>query len=118
MRAPSPVLMNPREMKNARTISQMTRFPNPERAWLMVRVLVMAVAAIPTMATAPMGSGFRMIPTMVAMKIASRCIAAGSTPEGAGTNQITAPRARGMAKRWRRAGKPHLLSWSSSPKHH
>ena len=90
--------MNPREMKNARTMSQITRFPNPERAWVMVRVPVMAVAVIPTIATAPMGSGFRMIPTMVAMKMASRCIPAGSTPEGAGQNQITAPRTRGMDK--------------------
>ena len=87
MRAPSPVLMNPREMKKARTISQMTLLPKPLNESVTPSVPDAAVAQMPMKATAPMGSGFRMIPTIVATKIASRCIAAGSTPSGAGTNQ-------------------------------
>src|SRR3984957_7093513 len=91
MRLPRPVLMKPREMKNATTMSQMVLFPKPLSAWLILSVLVSAVAAIPNKAIAPMGNGFVMIPTMVATKIANRCQALGWTPDGGGINQRTTP---------------------------
>jgi hypothetical protein len=43
---------------------------------------------MPIIAIAPIGKGFRMMPTIVAMKIANKCQALGSTPTGLGTNQI------------------------------
>ncbi len=97
MRAPSPVLMNPREMKKASTISQMTVLPNPESASPMVSVPVAAVAAMPTIATAPMGRGLSMIPMIVATKMASRWIAFGSTPSGAGRNHNATAAATGAS---------------------
>ena len=73
MREPRPVLMKPREMKKASTINQITTSEKPLSASAMGRVPLTAVRAIPTMATAPMGSGLRMMPIMVVMKMARRC---------------------------------------------
>src|SRR5512133_2030884 len=73
MRAPRPVLMKPREMKNARTMSQIVTSENPLMESAMPSVPDRAVIAIPTMATAPMGSALTMIPTMVLTKMAKRC---------------------------------------------
>jgi len=58
----------------------------------MVSVPVRAVTAIPIIAIAPIGSGFRIMPTIVATKIANKCQALGSTPAGAGMSQIPAVR--------------------------
>ena len=91
MRLPSPVLIKPREMKKATTISQIVLLPNPLSAWLMVSVPESAVVAIPSKAIAPIGSGLTTIPTIVATKIARRCQALASTPDGGGTNQIITP---------------------------
>jgi hypothetical protein len=55
----------------------------------LVRVPLSAVAATPIIAMAPIGRGLRMIPTLVATKIANKCHALGWTPSGAGTKQIT-----------------------------
>src|ERR1035437_6240438 len=73
IRAPSPVLTKPREMKNARTISQITTSENPLIESAMLSVRLTAVTPIPIIATAPMGSGLRMIPTIVVTKMANRC---------------------------------------------
>src|ERR1700722_1879913 len=89
MRLPKPVLMKPREIKNATTMSQMVLFPKPLSAWLIVSVLVSAVASIPNKAIAGMGNGFVIIPTMVATKIANKCQARGWTPDGGGISQMT-----------------------------
>ena len=83
--------MKPREMKKPITTSQMTLLPKPLKDSLIVRVPVRAVAIIPSTATAPMGRGLAIIPTMVATKIASRRHALMSTPSGGGTNQIATP---------------------------
>lgn len=45
----------------------------------------------PSMATAPRGSGFVMMPTIVPINTASRCHACIVTPTGGGMNQIRAP---------------------------
>ena len=78
--------MNPREMKKAITINQMTLLPKPLKASLMVSVPVTAVRAIPNRGTAPMRRGLAMIPTTVATKMAKRCHALISTPAGTGLN--------------------------------
>ncbi len=85
--------MNPREIKNAMTISQMVEFWKPLKASSMDKVLVRTVAMMARIATEPMGRGFHIRPTMVATKIANRCQACFSTPGGVGKNQITAPTA-------------------------
>jgi hypothetical protein len=73
MRLPRPVLIKPREMKNAITISQIVLLPKPLNAWLMLNVPENAVVATPNNAIAPIGNGLTTIPTMVATKIARRC---------------------------------------------
>ena len=65
--------MKPREMKKASTMSQITTSENPLSASAMGSVPLRAVMAMPRAAMAPMGIGLRMMPTMVAMKIARRC---------------------------------------------
>ncbi len=64
--------MKPREIMKARTMSQITTSPKPLRESPMPRVPDTAVAPMPIMATAPMGSGARMIPAMVVTKMANR----------------------------------------------
>lgn len=57
----------------------------------MVRVLVMVATESDMMAIAPIGSGFNMTPTIVAMKIASRCQPCGVSSSGLGQYQIAMP---------------------------
>src|SRR5271165_3606009 len=57
----------------------------------MLNVPVIAVAAMPRSAIAPIGSGLTIIPTIVATKIANRCHALGWTPAGGGMNQMIVP---------------------------
>src|SRR5271165_5979956 len=57
----------------------------------MLNVPVIAVAAMPRSAIAPIGSGLMIIPTIVATKIANRCHALGWTPTGGGMNQMIVP---------------------------
>ena len=61
MRLPRPVLIDPCEIKNAATISQIVLLLKPLRAWLMVSVPLSAVAAMPNRAMAPMGKGLAII---------------------------------------------------------
>ena len=93
MRAPSPVLMKAVAMKNAATTSHTTVAPKPAVASPMVRVPDITAKATATNAMAPIGSGRRMIPTMVATNTASSCHARGSTPAGVGTSHSAAPTA-------------------------
>lgn len=83
--------MNPLAKKNASAISHGIGSPKAENAAEKVRVLVRTEAPNPNNATAPRGSGWVMIPTIVARKIASSCHAFLETPEGTGTNQIIIP---------------------------
>ena len=64
--------MKPREIMKARTMSQITTSPKPLRDSPMPSVPDTAVTPMPIMATAPMGSGARMMPTMVVTKMAKR----------------------------------------------
>ncbi|MEZ4560841.1 MAG: hypothetical protein R2854_31130 [Caldilineaceae bacterium] len=73
------------------TISQIVELPNPLSESPMLKVPVSAVTVIPVSATAPMGMGFKMMPTMVPTKIANKCQASMATPSGGGINQMTAP---------------------------
>lgn len=83
--------MNPLAKKKARAISHGIGSPKAEKAAEKVRVLVTTEAPRPMSATAPSGSGWVMIPTMVARKIASSCQAFLETPAGVGTNQRITP---------------------------
>src|SRR5271165_608519 len=57
----------------------------------MLNVPVIAVAAMPRSAIAPISSGLMIIPAIVATKIANRCHALGWTPAGGGMNQMIVP---------------------------
>lgn len=83
--------MNPRAKKKARAISHGIGSPKAEKAAENVRVLVRTDAPSPISATAPSGSGWVMIPTIVARNIASSCQAFLETPAGTGTNQRMTP---------------------------
>lgn len=83
--------MKPRAKKNARAMSQGIGSPKAENAAANVRVLVSTEAPRPKRATAPRGSGWVMIPTIVARKMARSCQASRETPDGTGTNQRITP---------------------------
>lgn len=83
--------MNPLAKKNASAMSHGIGSPKAENAAEKVRVLVRTEAPNPINATAPSGSGWVMIPTIVARKIASSCHAFLETPDGSGTNQRIIP---------------------------
>lgn len=83
--------MNPRAKKKARAMSQGIGSPKAEKAAAKVRVLVRTEAPSPRRATAPRGSGWVMIPTMVARKIARSCHALRVTPSGTGRNHTITP---------------------------
>lgn len=72
-------------------MSQGMGSPKAEKAAEKVRVLVRTEAPSPSKATAPRGSGWVIIPTMVARKIASNCHAFRETPDGTGRNHIMIP---------------------------
>ena len=91
MRDPNPVLMKPREMKNAMTMSQIVEFENPDSPSDNDVTPVSTHRAMATMAMAPMGIGLMMSATMVATKMANMCHACASKPAGAGMNQMTTP---------------------------
>ena len=86
-------------MKKAATTSQTTVLPKPAVASAIVRVPESTAKAAATKATAPIGMGRRMIPTIVATKMANRCHARGSTPDGIGTNQSAVPTRMTAARR-------------------
>ena len=65
--------MKPRANMKATMMSQRVFSAKPLRLSVTGRVPVMAVRPTPIMATAPMGSGRRMMPRMVATKMAKRC---------------------------------------------
>lgn len=83
--------MNPRAKKKARAMSHGIGSPKAENAAENVRVLVKTEAPRPIRATAPRGSGWVMIPTTVARKMASNCHAFFETPAGVGTNHRITP---------------------------
>ena len=91
-------------MKNAATTSHTTVLPKPPVASAIVSVPESTANATATKARAPMGIGRRTIPTIVATNTARSRNARGSTPSGAGTNQIrppariTAPRLAAFAR--------------------
>ena len=73
--------------------------PKPAVASAMVKVPERTAKAAAANATAPIGMGRSMIPTIVATKTASRCHARGSTPDGTGTSQSAAPTRIAAARR-------------------
>ncbi len=85
--------MKPRLMKNAMTISQMVVFEKPDRLSLSPTVPVSTLAVMAMMATAPIGAGLMIRPTMVAAKMANICHAFASSPAGTGQNHRAAPTA-------------------------
>ena len=84
MRLPKPVLMNPRARKNASAINHGISLENAENAAENGNNPVVMLTPSPIIATAPSGSGFVMIPTIVATKTASKFHACVVTPAGAG----------------------------------
>ena len=97
MRRPRPVLMKPRERKNAQTMSQIVPLPKPIKASFVFRMPKKAQSVSERKATAPIGMGCRMKPAMVATKTAKSFQAAGERPAGTGQNQMTIPSPRTMA---------------------
>ena len=83
---------------------------NAEKAAEKVSVFVSIVAPKPSMATAPRGRGWVMMPTMVPRKMASRCHACAFTPAGGGRNHTTTATATEMPKFFMSA--PHLKGGS------
>lgn len=65
----------------------------------MDKVRVRTVAVSPIITTAPIGSGCKMSPIIVDMKMANRCHASGSISVGWGENQIVTPTIPRIAKR-------------------
>ena len=82
-------------------MSQMVEFPKPLSAFNIdlagspgARTWVAAQRVIPIIAMVPIDAALEMIPTMVAIKIASKCQAFGFTPSGTGINQMATPTTR------------------------
>lgn len=92
--------MKPRAKKKARAMSQGMGSPKAEKAAVKVRVFVRTQAPSPIRATAPRGSGWVMMPTMVARKMERSCQALRVTPAGAGTNQRMTPVAIEAIRGW------------------
>ncbi|MNR43469.1 hypothetical protein D3C85_1620920 [compost metagenome] len=74
--------------------------PNPFNASVIdfpgspgAKTCVKAVKAMAIIHMVPIGAAFRIIPKMVATNMANKCQASGTTPFGAGINQIAAPTA-------------------------
>lgn len=82
-------MLNALANRNAATISQTVEFIYPAIASFNDSVSVSIVVVVPIKTTAPNGNGCRMSPTIVPKKIANRCHAFSSTPDGVGTNQTT-----------------------------
>ena len=90
--------MKPRAKKKARAMSQGMGSPKAEKALAKVSVLVRTDAPRPRSATAPSGSGWVMMPTIVARKMARSCHAFLETPLGTGRNQMRTPVAMEAAR--------------------
>ena len=95
--------MKPAAMKNAVTTSQTVPLPKPLSASVKVSVRVARVAAMPTRAIAPMGSGLAVTPAMVATKMANSLQVRASTASGRGSAQINRPTPTTSASRQGRA---------------
>ncbi len=80
------------------TISQIVLFPNPLNVFSIDSVPVNAVTANAKIAIAPIGKGLEIKPIIVATKIANKCHALGSSPDGAGINQMINPTATVISK--------------------
>ena len=93
---PSPVLMKPRLMKNAMTISQMAVLEKPAKLSFNPTVPVSTHTVMDMMAMAPIGKGLMIRPTMVAAKMANICQAFASSPAGTGQNHSATPTANVM----------------------
>lgn len=99
--------MNPPDSQKAMAINQGISLAKALNAAAKVRVLVIMVAPRPSMATAPRGRGWVMMPAMVPKKMERRCQAGRVTPAGGGMNQRAVERATQMASFFRSA--PHLI---------
>ena len=88
---PRPEETKPREKKTASTMSQMTSFVNATNASLNESVLEITAVVSARKQTPPVGSGSRTSPAIVAMKMASRLIAPGAVPAGAGSARTASP---------------------------
>ena len=106
--------MTARAAKKAETINQIVEFENPDRACEILSPAspsgattpVAAHSAIAMTDRAPIGAALPMMPTIVARKIAKRCQAAGSSPEGVGMNQVIRPTTRHTASASGRVSRP------------
>src|SRR5574344_263423 len=104
MRAPSPVLMMPREIMIDTPISQISELEKLLRASFMAPAAfslvtpVTATSAMAMMDSAPMGSALPMMAAMVPTNSASKCQALGVTPSGTGMMKpMTSHRANAIA---------------------
>ena len=107
IREPSPERMNPPDSQNAMAISQGISDANAENAAWNVSTPVIIDAPRPSIATAPSGSGWVMMPAMVPKKMANRCQACMVTPAGGGMTHIAAAMAIQVPSFLRSA--PHLM---------
>ena len=83
--------MKPLAKRKADTMSQMVALPKPERASAGFSTFRKPDRPTAMSAMAPVGSGCRIKPTMVATKMANMCQAPGFSPSGIGQNQMATP---------------------------
>ncbi len=103
MRRPNPVLIMPRDMKNAASTSHTIGSPYPDKAVAMGWTPRITLAPTPSRTIAPPGSGCSVSPATVAKKIASRFQESADTPAGGGTAAIASPMPMTAAQRQKRA---------------
>jgi hypothetical protein len=94
---PNPVLIKPLDIKNAQTINQIVASVKAANVWPMVSVRVNTGAVMAMMATAPMGSGWRINAAIVAIVIANTCHALSAFQLSAAAAAGILPSARAVA---------------------
>src|SRR5678816_1453414 len=90
IRVPRPHLMTDRATRNARTISRIVPFANPEYAFSAGKRLVSTAAATATTDAVRIGNALKTTEAIAAAKSAKRRHAATDKPAGGGANHIPA----------------------------
>ena len=98
MRWPRPVLIKPRDNRNAATINQIVLFAKPDNATPIFNTPVRDVRTIARIDKVPILAGPVMKAIIVATKIANRCQASGFTPSGIGMNHMATPKIIGISQ--------------------
>ena len=83
--------MKPLAKRKAETMSQIVALPKPDSAAAGLRTFRKPDRPTAMRAIAPIGSGCRIKPMIVATKMANMCQAPGFRPSGIGQNQIATP---------------------------